>query len=122
MRPGHIFPLQARSGGVLERQGHTEGALDLAQLAGFKPAAVLCEIMNADGSMAAGDELTAFAITHNLHVLSIQDLITYRYAYENFIIDQATTQLPLDPYGMFKMTVVKEKISGDEHIVLISEN
>ena len=77
-RPGHIFPLRARDNGVLERQGHTEGSVDLMKLAGLKPEAVLCELMNDDGTMAKTDTIIAFAKTHNLIVLSIQDIIHYR--------------------------------------------
>ncbi|QCE41730.1 3,4-dihydroxy-2-butanone-4-phosphate synthase [Psychroserpens sp. NJDZ02] len=77
-RPGHIFPLRARDNGVLERQGHTEGSVDLMKLAGLKPEAVLCELMNDDGTMAKTDTIIAFAKVHNLIVLSIQDIIHYR--------------------------------------------
>lgn len=118
-RPGHIFPLQAKSGGVLERQGHTEGAVDLTRLAGFKPAAVLCEIMNADGSMAQGESLAQFAIRHELSVLSIDDLISYRLQKENFIEEEAEASLPLEQYGNFTIKVIKDKLSKQEHIILI---
>ncbi|AUC77677.1 3,4-dihydroxy-2-butanone-4-phosphate synthase [Olleya sp. Bg11-27] len=77
-RPGHIFPLRARDNGVLERKGHTEGSVDLMKLAGLKPEAVLCELMNDDGTMAKTDTIIAFAKAHNLIVLSIQDIIHYR--------------------------------------------
>ena len=77
-RPGHIFPLRARDNGVLERQGHTEGSVDLMKLAGLKPEAVLCELMNDDGTMAKTNTIIAFAKVHNLIVLSIQDIIHYR--------------------------------------------
>jgi 3,4-dihydroxy 2-butanone 4-phosphate synthase/GTP cyclohydrolase II len=120
-RPGHIFPLQAKSGGVLERQGHTEGALDLARLAGFKPAAVLCEIMNPDGTMAHGQSLHDFAKQHNLTIISIDDLITYRLQNENFIEEEAEALLPLEHYGNFKIKVIKDNLSKKEHIILIKE-
>jgi 3,4-dihydroxy 2-butanone 4-phosphate synthase/GTP cyclohydrolase II len=81
--PGHIFPLRARSGGVLERPGHTEGSVDLAKLAGRKPAAVICEIMNDDGSMARLPDLEVFARTFALPIVSVEDLIAYRLFYEN---------------------------------------
>lgn len=79
--PGHVFPLIARAGGVLERDGHTEGSVDLARLAGLQPAAVLCELMNADGSMMAGEQIAGFAAAHRLPRLSIAELIAYRRAY-----------------------------------------
>ena len=121
VKPGHIFPLQARDGGVLERQGHTEGAVDLARLAGFKPAAVLCEIMNPDGSMAHDEQIEAFATEHGLSILSIDDIITYRYQQENLILEEAETSLPIEHYGTFKTTVIKDAISHDTHIVLEKE-
>jgi 3,4-dihydroxy 2-butanone 4-phosphate synthase len=76
--PGHVFPLRAAPGGVLERRGHTEGAVELARLAGLQPAAVLCELMNADGSMMRGDELVAFSRAHGYPMLTIAELVAYR--------------------------------------------
>lgn len=122
VRPGHVFPLQAKDGGVLERQGHTEGSIDLVKLAGFKPAAVLSEIMNPDGTMARGIQLDAFAKTHQLAILSIDDLIAYRLAHENLIDKQTTANFPLDEYGTFQITVVKEKFSSIEHVILSKES
>ena len=121
-RPGHIFPLQARDGGVLERQGHTEGAVDLARLAGFKPAAVLCEIMNPDGTMAHGQQIEEFAATHQLTLISMDDIIAYRLHEDSLILDEASASLPLERYGTFKVTAIKEKINGNTHIVLEKEN
>ena len=120
--PGHIFPLQARAGGVLERAGHTEGALDLMRLAGFKPAAVICEVMNPDGTMARGKSLQDFADANQMTIISIEDLIQYRLQHENLFEDRAEATLPLADYGKFKVTVVKEKITGLEHVVLSNEN
>jgi len=120
-RPGHIFPLQANPGGVFARQGHTEGAVDLARMAGLKPAAVLCEIMNADGTMAHGKQIEAFAETHKLSILSIEDIITYRLQHENLVVDQASTTLPTEQYGEFKVTVIKDKVTQDTHLVLQKE-
>jgi len=85
-RPGHIFPLQAKDGGVLKRPGHTEGSIDLARIAGLKPAAVLCELMNADGTMSRLPEIIEFAKKHELLVLSIKDIIEYRIANEKKLI------------------------------------
>jgi 3,4-dihydroxy 2-butanone 4-phosphate synthase/GTP cyclohydrolase II len=121
VKPGHIFPLQARNHGVLERAGHTEGSIDIVQLAGFKPAAVLCEIMNADGTMAHGKQLEIFAETHQLKIVSIDDIISYRLLKENLIEEETSATLPIESLGTFKMTVIKEKITGDEHIILEKE-
>ncbi len=121
VKPGHIFPLCAKKMGVLERAGHTEGAVDLARLAGFKSAAVLCEIMNQDGSMTRGKDLVTFAKEHQLHLLSITDLIEYRLTRENLIEEEASATLPLNNYGNFTINVIREKISGTEHIVLKKE-
>lgn len=121
VKPGHIFPLQAREGGVFERQGHTEGAVDLARLIGSKPAAVLCEIMNPDGTMTRGHQLQEFALKHQLATLSIDDIITYRLQNEYMIEDEAYSTIPLEKYGQFKISVLKEKITGSEHIVLTKE-
>lgn len=118
VRPGHVFPLLAREGGVFERRGHTEGALDLARLAGFAPAAVLCEIMNPDGSMARGEQLEQFAARHDLRMLSISDIVDYRLRHENLIAAEASAKLPVDGYGQFSMTVLREKYSNAEHVVL----
>lgn len=120
--PGHIFPLQANSGGVLVRSGHTEGSLDLVKLAGFQNAAVLCEIMNLDGTMAKGKDLESFANEHRLTILSIDDLVAYRLSHEDLIDETATAKLPTQEYGEFKLIAIKEKITLQEHIILISGN
>lgn len=119
-KPGHIFPLCAREGGVLERPGHTEAAVDLAVMAGFKPAAVLCELMNPDGTMTRGKQLQVFAQEHGLLVISIDDIIDYRRFHENLIAEQASAELPIESYGRFKLTVIKEKVTGQEHAILES--
>lgn len=121
VKPGHIFPLQAKNGGVLERQGHTEGSVDIVRLAGFKPVAVLCEVMNADGTMARGIKLKEFAAEHQIKLLAIEDIVTYRLQKENLIAEEASTTLPLEHYGTFKVSVIKEKINGYEHILLYKE-
>lgn len=82
-KPGHVFPLKAKANGVLEREGHTEGSLDMVRLAGFQPAAVLCELMNSDGTMMRGEALKAFALKTKLSILSIQDIIHYRLYHQN---------------------------------------
>lgn len=118
VKPGHIFPLQAHPEGVFGRAGHTEGALDLVKAAGLKPAAVLCEIMNPDGSMTQGEQLKAFAETHQLSMLSISDLMHYRRRHENFISEVTQANLPLETYGDFTISVIKEKYSQQEHVIL----
>ncbi|HSW68924.1 MAG TPA: 3,4-dihydroxy-2-butanone-4-phosphate synthase [Gammaproteobacteria bacterium] len=118
VKPGHIFPLHAKKEGVLERAGHTEGAVDLVRLAGFKSAAVLCEIMNPDGSMARGKELKKFADTHQLKILSIEDLIHYRFYHETLIEEEVSATLPIKSYGAFEINVIKEKQTQHEHIIL----
>ncbi|TAK74987.1 MAG: 3,4-dihydroxy-2-butanone-4-phosphate synthase [Gammaproteobacteria bacterium] len=121
-KPGHVFPLHAKAGGVLERQGHTEGSIDMVRLAGFKPAAVLCEIMNADGTMAKGEQLYQFAKEHHLKLLSIDDTIAYRHVKENLIAEEVTTNLPLEKYGMFDLAVIREKFNGSEHVILTAHH
>ncbi len=118
VRPGHVYPLQARAGGVLERAGHTEGAVDIVRLAGFKPAGVICEVMNPDGSMARGEALEAFAQQHQITMLTIQDLIQYRLAYDNQIAEQASTEVSLVNYGAFRLTVLQEKYFPHQHMTL----
>src|SRR3990167_3317092 len=119
VKPGHVFPLQAKEGGVLERAGHTEGSTDLMKIAGFKPAAVLCEVMNDDGSVARDEDLSRFAKQHQLSMVSVDDIITYRQATENLIEDDiAETDIVLSDYGNFHLSVIKEKISGIEQVIL----
>jgi len=122
VRPGHLFPLQAKAGGVLERPGHTEGSIDLMKLAGFKPGAVIVEVMTPNGDMAKGETLLQFAREHQLEILSIEDLITYRLLHENLIEEEAKATFPLENYGTFTITVFKEKITGIEHLMLFNPN
>lgn len=120
--PGHVFPLQAKNGGVLEREGHTEGSIDLVRLAGFKPAAVICELMNSDGTMMRGAKLKEFADANNIQMISIDDVINYRRLNENLISEESSTNIPLEQYGRFNFTVVKEKFTGHEHIILTKDS
>lgn len=117
-RPGHIFPLRARKGGVLKRTGHTEAAVDLAKLAGFKPAGVICEIMNEDGTMARTPELLKFAKHHGIHVITITDLVAFRSQKESLVECVAQTKLPTK-YGMFEMYGYQNKINGEHHVALV---
>jgi 3,4-dihydroxy 2-butanone 4-phosphate synthase/GTP cyclohydrolase II len=117
-RPGHIFPLRARSGGVLRRAGHTEATVDLARLAGFKPAGVLVEIMNEDGTMARLQELMSIAEKFSLKIISIEDLIKYRLKNESLIEPIVDVALPTE-WGDFKLFLYKQVTTGQEHLALV---
>lgn len=117
--PGHIFPLRAAKGGVLVREGHTEATTDLARLAGLQAAAVLCEILNPDGSMARMDDLIPFAKQHNLSIISIEDLITYRVKHENLVQELASARLPVQHYGNFTLKVFESSFNGMQHVALV---
>lgn len=117
--PGHVFPLRARDGGVLVRAGHTEAAVDLAKLAGFSGAGVICEIMNDDGSMARLPDLIAYARKHNLKIGTIADLIAYRRRYETFIECVSSTSFNSVHAGAFEMYVYANKLEYQEHIALV---
>ena len=116
-KPGHIFPLKAREGGVLRRAGHTEAAVDLARLAGLEPAGVIVEILNEDGSMARTPELHKIAEKFNLKFITIKDLIEYRMKNESLITEEAEIQLPTD-YGDFKMKAFKQTTNGQLHLAI----
>ena len=116
-RPGHIFPLRARKGGVLRRSGHTEATIDLAKLAGFDAAGVLVEIMNEDGSMARLPELSKIAEKFDLKIVSIKDLIAYRLSKETLIHEEERVQLPTR-YGMFELIAFKQLNTGDIHLAI----
>lgn len=117
-RPGHIFPLMAKKGGVLRRTGHTEATIDLARLAGFKPAGALVEIMNEDGSMARLPDLMKIAGKFNLKIISIEDLIAYRLKKESLIEREVTVKLPTS-YGDFDLHAYKQITSGQDHLALV---
>lgn len=117
-RPGHIFPLKAKSGGVLRRAGHTEASIDLARLAGFQPAGVIVEIMNEDGTMARLPELKKIADRFDLKVVSIKDLIAYRMQNESLITKEVEVDLPTD-HGHFKLIDYKQTTNGQEHLALV---
>lgn len=117
-RPGHVFPLRARTGGVLRRAGHTEAAVDLARLAGFEPAGALVEIMNEDGSMARVPQLEERATTLDMPLITIQDLIAYRMQNERLVEREATVQLET-AFGSFRVVAFKETLTGDVHLALL---
>lgn len=116
-RPGHIFPLRAREGGVLQRAGHTEAAIDLSRMAGLDPSGALVEIMNEDGSMARLPELMKIARKFNLKIISIEDLIAYRIKNESLISQEITVDLPTE-WGDFKITAFKQTTNGKIHLAL----
>lgn len=118
VRPGHLFPLEAAENGVLGREGHTEAAVDLARLAGLKPAGVICEIMRDDGMMARADELDEFSREHELKMISIADIIAYRKQTERLVKPETTVNLPT-PFGMFKMRLYHSLPENEHHIALI---
>lgn len=118
VRPGHVFPLIARRGGVLVRAGHTEGSVDIARLAGLKPAAVICEIINDDGDMARLPDLEKFAEKHNIKIASIADLISYRLRSESFVRRAASASLPTE-FGEFNVIVYESDIDPQHHIALV---
>ncbi len=117
--PGHVFPLRARRGGVLVRTGQTEGAVDLARLAGFKPAGVICEIMNGDGSMARLADIETFAATHNLKIATVAELIQYRLRHDSLVHRIAEARLPTRFGGDFRAVVYRSDVDGGEHLALV---
>jgi len=117
-RPGHIFPLKAKNGGVLRRAGHTEAAIDLARMAGMKPAGVLVEIMNEDGSMARLPDLMKVKEKFNLKIISIEDLIEYRLKTESLVNRQVTVNMPTE-FGDFKLTAFEQNNTGEVHMALV---
>jgi 3,4-dihydroxy 2-butanone 4-phosphate synthase/GTP cyclohydrolase II len=117
--PGHVFPLQARDGGVLVRAGHTEAAVDLARLAGLNPSGVICEIMNDDGTMARRDDLIAFAQRHGLKIGTIADLIAYRRRHDRIVERSIETEFESRYGGKFQMLVYVNRAAYAEHIALV---
>ncbi len=117
-RPGHIFPLRARVGGVLKRAGHTEAAVDLARLAGLYPAGVICEIQNPDGSMARLQQLIDYAKHHNLKIISIADLISYRLKHDRLVYREVVTKLP-SQFGQFDIYAYRHTLDHTEHVAIV---
>ena len=118
VQPGHVFPLRARPGGVLQRAGHTEAAVDLVQLAGCRPIGVICEIMNDDGTMARLPELSKFARKHGLKICSIADLIQFRRGREKLVERVEVVKMPTD-YGDFDLYLYRSKLDGQHHLTLV---
>jgi 3,4-dihydroxy 2-butanone 4-phosphate synthase/GTP cyclohydrolase II len=119
VRPGHVFPLRARRGGVIVRSGQTEGSVDLARLAGLRPAGMICEVMNEDGTMARRPDLEKFSETHDIGICTIADLIAYRLRTESFVHPVATTVIPTSSKGEFKTTVYENDVDDLLHIALV---
>lgn len=117
-RPGHMFPLKAREGGVLKRIGHTEATVDLCKLAGLKPVGLCCEIMNENGTMARRDDLAAFAKNHGLKLITIADLVAYRIKREKLVERVATAKMPTR-YGDFTIHGYINKLNGEHHVALV---
>ncbi|MFN7854777.1 MAG: 3,4-dihydroxy-2-butanone-4-phosphate synthase, partial [Dolichospermum sp.] len=117
-RPGHIFPLRARPGGVLKRAGHTEAAVDLSRLAGLYPAGVICEIQNPDGSMARLHQLMEYAKNHHLKIISIADLISYRLQNDRLIYREIITKLP-SQFGQFDIYGYRHTLDNTEHVAIV---
>src|SRR6266446_1506132 len=117
-RPGHVFPLRAREGGVLVRAGQTEASVDLARMAGLTPAGVICEIMNEDGTMARVPQLAEFCHTHGLKMISVAELIRYQLKHERYVRRVAETVLPTR-YGDFRMIVFASDVDSEQHIALV---
>jgi len=118
VQPGHVFPLRAKPGGVLRRAGHTEASVDLARLAGLHPAAVICEIMNDDGTMARVPELLEFAKRHGLKMISIANLIRYRSRREKLVRREASADLPTE-FGHFRIIAYSNEVDNKEHVALV---
>jgi len=118
LRPGHVFPLRARKGGVLKRAGQTEASVDLAALAGLAPAGVICEIMNEDGTMARVPDLTKVAREHGILMITVSDLISYRLRHETLVHKIASPRLPTR-YGEFRMHAYRSEVTGDENVALV---
>jgi 3,4-dihydroxy 2-butanone 4-phosphate synthase/GTP cyclohydrolase II len=118
VQPGHVFPLRAKSGGVLRRAGHTEASMDLARLAGLAPAGVLCEILNTDGTMARLPELLKFKARHKLKICSIEDLIAYRRTKERLVELEQVIKLPT-AYGDFDLHMYRSLVDGAHHLALV---
>src|SRR5213592_4063226 len=118
LRPGHVFPLRAKKGGVLKRAGQTEASVDLALIAGMTPAAVICEIMNEDGTMARLPDLREFAVRHGLRIISVADIIKYRMQHERHVHCLASPRMPTE-YGEFRVYAYQSDITGEEHVALV---
>jgi 3,4-dihydroxy 2-butanone 4-phosphate synthase / GTP cyclohydrolase II len=119
VRPGHVFPLRARAGGVLERAGQTEASVDLARLAGLEPAGVICEIMNEDGTMARVPDLVRFAARHNLVMVAVSDIVRHRLRHDAAVVERVASPLLPTPWGDMRLHAYRAKATGEEHLALV---
>jgi 3,4-dihydroxy 2-butanone 4-phosphate synthase/GTP cyclohydrolase II len=117
--PGHVFPIRARDGGVLVRTGQTEGSVDLARLAGLEPSGVICEIMNADGTMARRPELESFAKEHSLRIVTIAEMVEYRFAHDTLLETVSERTLTTEAWGELRVLVMRSRVDGQEHLVMV---
>lgn len=117
--PGHVFPLRAQPDGVLTRAGQTEGSVDLVRLAGFSPAAVICEVLNDDGTMSRRDQLAKFSKEHQIPMLTVRDIIDYRVKHEMLVKLTASSRIPIQDLGDFEMSVFHSPLDAAEHFVLV---
>ena len=120
--PGHVFPLVARTGGVLERAGHTEASVDISKMSKLNPSSVICEVMNEDGTMARYKDLLPFSKKHNLKIAKIEDLISYRLENEKLIKTVSNKKIYIKKFGNFFIKVFKNKLDGLEHYAIVSKN
>ncbi len=120
-RPGHMFPLEAREGGVLRRAGHTEATVDLMELAGLKPCGLCCEIMKEDGHMARMDDIKKFSVKHGLKLCTIEDLIAYRRKNESFVSEIESVDMPTE-FGHFRLRMFRSEADGLEHLAIVKGN
>src|SRR5207244_5731711 len=118
VQPGHVFPLRARAGGVLQRAGQTEAAVDLARLAGLNPSGVVCEVMNDDGTMARVGDLIPYCERHGLKMITVADLVEYRRRHEKLVERGAEVRLPTEQ-GEFTAVAFREKLTGKTHLALV---
>jgi 3,4-dihydroxy 2-butanone 4-phosphate synthase/GTP cyclohydrolase II len=118
IKPGHLFPLKAMPGGVLERAGHTEGTVDLARICGMKPAGVICEVLSADGGMARVPELREFATRHQLKMTAVSEIVKYRYTHEKLVRREREINMPTDA-GAFRMTLYSSTVDNKDHLALV---
>ena len=120
--PGHVFPLVSKNGGVLVRAGHTEASVDISKLAKLNPSAVICEVMNEDGTMARYRDLVPFSKKHNLKIAKIEDLISYRLKNEKFVKVMSSKKINIKKFGFFDLKIFKNKLDGLEHQVITNTN
>jgi len=121
VRPGHVFPLISKKGGVLERLGHTEASVDLMQIANLSPGAVICELTNSDGTLMRANELAAFSQQFDIPIVHVQTILQYRLQHDDWLVKQASATLPVDDGDMMQVQVYQSQFGGVEHVALVSD-